>query len=248
MLLKSLSKDLPTRHDQCGMRQRDPTGDGESGMKRWIATGTAALALAATLAGAAACTATHAGAKASAPKKSAAVQAATNACEGGTYEWFNVMQTKVLTGASAAETLSKTGGKLKNKVERLYAPQTTVRATGPSPVPNAVLRSLADHIGGVVGTEAQVFAEAGRPAPAFDDDGAITVRKGGRFVQYAFATQVTADFRYSCSGGTAAIGHVTGWAGGGEGVLECSVAQPHATAVEAARLSCGVGSVAAKQA
>ncbi|MFE4448235.1 hypothetical protein [Streptomyces sp. NPDC056820] len=171
------------------------------------------------------------------------------------YEWFNVEQPRRLT---APEEFGEGGGKFKNPLQRVWTPVTSVSAKGPAVPSREVLLSLAVWIGEAENGDAAddlSFTEVGRKAADLNGSGAISTDGAGRFVNYATARAVEADFRYTCPGTvTVTTGHAKGWTAAGGGTLECGtriridgVSRADQTvAREAARLSCGPDSVAAK--
>lgn len=211
------------------------------------------FALAALLAGAVGCTGGSGDAgktsdSASAGTKGAQPAVAAKACANGTYTWTNIEKPTRLLGVSDAETLVKAGGTLKNKVRRLASVRIAVQAGTGAPAAKAVLTSLGrtigeiDSDGDVVG-----FTDVDREAPELNE-GSVAPQAAGRFVQYAAVRAVEADFRYTCSGGRTTIGHAESWTVSIDGILECSQSTGSAAAREAARISCGADSVAAKTA
>ncbi|MGW0835334.1 hypothetical protein [Streptomyces prunicolor] len=209
------------------------------------------FALAALLAGAVGCTSgsDDAGKTSdSASAKGAQPAVAGKACANGTYTWTNIEKPTRLVGVSDVETLGKGGGTLKNKVRRLATVRVGVQAGTGAPAAKAVLTSLGRKIGEVdPDDDAAAFTDVDRKAPGLND-GSSTLDTSGRFVHYASLRVVEADFRYTCPGGSTTIGHAESWIVPIDGVLECSQSTGNATAREAARLSCGADSVAAKTA
>ncbi|MFI6548960.1 hypothetical protein ACIBO9_37515 [Streptomyces prunicolor] len=210
------------------------------------------LALAALLAGAVGCTggsgdAGKTSGSATAGTKGAQAAAAGKACANGTYTWINIEKPTRLLGVSDVETLGKGGGTLKNKVRRLATVQIAVQAGTGAPAAKEILTSLGRKIGEIDsdGDYVGAFTEVGGKGPELND-GSTAPEASGRFVQYAAVRVVEADFRYTCPGGKAAIGHAESWTVPITGVLECGESTGNATAREAARLSCGADSVAAK--
>ncbi|MFH9981770.1 hypothetical protein ACH4ND_21455 [Streptomyces sp. NPDC017179] len=218
-------------------------------MRRWIAVCVAVLGVVST----GACTATHTGSKA-APQKPRP-SAAARACTNGKYQWFNVERPFRLTALTAPEELGKGGGKFKNTLQRVWTPVTSVSAKGPTVPSREVLLSLAVWIGEAENTDEAAdlsFTEVGRKAAELNEDMG-SIEGAGRFVNYAKAHAVEADFRYTCPGTMpATTGHAKGWTGEGEGTLECGTRiegvgrADQTVAREAARLSCGPDSVAAQ--
>ncbi|MFJ3505531.1 hypothetical protein [Streptomyces sp. NPDC090135] len=210
-------------------------------------TGFSACAVAALLAGAVACTNEGGGATEQATRMTGA------ACANGTYTWSDVDVRDVLTGVAEKQQLGEGGGTLTREPAPLHLPITAVTfEKGPRVDAGAVLRSLAVRVGDADAAEGDGhgFADVHRAAPGFRSE-ATSVDGAGTFVQYAWVRQVGADFQYSCSGGPAA-GHAVGWTVDGSGVLECSTpitntkAGEGKVALEAARLSCGPDSPAAR--
>ncbi|MCB8901207.1 MULTISPECIES: hypothetical protein [unclassified Streptomyces] len=211
-----------------------------------------ACAVAAVLAGTAACTSDGEGpgVKASA----APTAAADTTCKNGAYSWFNVDKRDVLTGVAEKEKVSRKGTRLTHKLATLHTPRTAVTFEQGSRAGNAkaVLRSLAVLIGEAdpddhgVSTE---FTNVRRAAPDINN-GSTTIDGVGTIVHYAWVEQVTADFRYTCGGGKPVTGRATGWVIDGSGILECSTpikdAKEGEPALTAARLSCAPDAPAAK--
>ncbi|WP_406455087.1 hypothetical protein OH768_18790 [Streptomyces sp. NBC_01622] len=211
------------------------------------------FALAALLAGAVGCTSGSgdAGKKsdsATAGTKEAQPAVADKACVNGTYTWINIEKPTRLLGVSDVETLGKGGGTLKHKVRRLATVRIAVQAGSGAPAAKEILTSLGEKTG-VIDPDSDVgaFAEVGGSGPELND-GSMAPEGAGRFVQYAAVRIVEADFRYTCPGGRTAIGHAESWNVSVDGLLECDTKTGNATAREAARLSCGADSVAAKAA
>ncbi|MEU2235034.1 hypothetical protein [Streptomyces vietnamensis] len=208
--------------------------------------GLSACAVAALLSGAVACT-SESGGTAAPP-----TQAIRTACANGTYTWFNVDTRDVLTSVAAKQKLGRKGGAVTNEQMPLHTPTTAVTfEKGPRVDAVAVLRSLGAHIGDTEAAEGDVyaFADVHRPAPKPDSNRTV-VEGPGTIVEYAFVRQVTADFQYTCGKGERAAGRAIGWTIDGSGVLECSTPIENAKAgdvgAEAARLSCGPESPAAR--
>ncbi|MFF8377931.1 hypothetical protein ACF07V_17605 [Streptomyces sp. NPDC015661] len=215
-------------------------------------TGLSACAVAALLTGTVACTSESGG---TAPRPTHAAATATptaTACAGGTYTWFNVDTREVLTGLAEKQKLGKGGGRLTHTVSPLHTPLTAVTfEKGPRVDPKATLHSLGARIGDpdAVDAEGYGFADVHRAAPKLDSKTA-TVLGAGTFVEYAYVRQVTGDFLYTCADGTRAAGRAIGWTTDGSGLLECSTPIEDMKADEAPReaalLSCGPGSAAAR--
>ncbi|MCX4987092.1 hypothetical protein [Streptomyces sp. NBC_00572] len=218
-----------------------------------------AYAVVALLTGTAACTAgggatgggaTGGGATSGgAPKK--AELAVDTACKNGTYTWFNVDERDVLTGVAEKQKLGKGGGKLTNRLSKLHTPRTAVTfEKGPRVDAEATLRSLGSHIGETdeIDNHDYGFADVHRPAP--QPATATSVSGAGTFVDFAFVRQVTADFLYTCGNSERVTGRAISWTGDGSGVVECSTStgnvKPGEPVLEAARLSCGPNSPAAR--
>lgn len=205
-----------------------------------------ACAVAAVLAGTAACTSGGDGPTAKAT--------ADTACEDGVYSWFNVDERDVLTGVAEKEKISRKGSRLTHKLTPLHTPRTAVTFEKGSRAGNAkaALRSLAVLIGETnadddgVSTE---FTNVHRSAPDLNS-GSSTIDGVGTIVQYAWVKQVTADFRYTCGDRKPVTGRATGWVNDGSGLLECSTpiknVKEGAPALAAARLSCDPDAPAAK--
>ncbi|SEB59872.1 hypothetical protein [Streptomyces sp. TLI_105] len=209
-------------------------------------TGLSACAVAALLAGTVACTNEGDGAGEQATRTTGAV------CANGTYTWSDVDVRDVLTGVTEKQQLGKGGGGLTDEPAPLHVPVTAVTfEKGPRVDAGAVLRSLAVRVGEADAAEGDGhgFADVHRPAPGFRSD-VTTVDGAGTFVEYAWVREVGADFQYSCGDGRRAAGHAVGWTVDGSGVLECSTpitnAKAGEVALEAARLSCGPDSLAAR--
>ncbi|MGW4821985.1 hypothetical protein ACWEP4_24115 [Streptomyces sp. NPDC004227] len=172
------------------------------------------------------------------------------------YEWFNVEQPRRLTALTAPEEFGKGGGEFKNHLQRVWTPVTSVSAKGPAVPSREVLLSLAMWIGLAEDADEAdnlSFTEVGRKAADLNGSRPGSTDRAGRFVNYATARAVEADFRYTCPGTvTVTTGHAKGWTGEGGGGLECGrriegIGRADRTvAREAARISCGPDSVAAK--
>lgn len=211
------------------------------------------FALAALLAGAVGCTSGSgdAGKKsdsATAGTEGAQPAVAAKACANGTYTWINIEKPTRLLGVSDVETLGKGGGTLKQKVRRLATVRIAVQAGSGAPAAKAILSSLGEETG-VTDADGDVgaFTEVGGTGPELND-GSAAPEGAGRFVQYAAVRVVEGDFGYTCPGGRTSIGHAESWTVSIDGLLECGTRTGNATAREAARLSCGADSVAAKAA
>ncbi|MEV0737409.1 hypothetical protein AB0I51_15830 [Streptomyces sp. NPDC050549] len=211
------------------------------------------FALAALLAGAVGCTSGSgdAGKKsdgATAGTKGAQPAVADRACANGTYTWTNIEKPTRLLGVSDVETLGKGGGTLKHKVRRLATVRIAVQAGSSAPAAKEILISLGKKTG-VIDSDDDVsgFTDVGGKGPELNDGGAAP-EGSGRFVQYAAVRVVEADFRYTCPGGRTTFGHAESWSVSIDGLLECDTGTGNATAREAARLSCGADSTAAKAA
>ncbi|MFB7278702.1 hypothetical protein ACFCZV_16450 [Streptomyces hydrogenans] len=198
-------------------------------------------ALAALLAGTAACTSDD-GTRPTATQRPSgpAKSPVPTACADGTFVWINVDQRDVLTGVAAAQKLGKGGGELTNPMRSLHTPRTDVATeTGPKVDAAAALRSLGRHIGGA--GEDAVFAEVGRSAPGVEGN-PTSIDGPGTIVEYAFVREVVADFRHTCPDAGASTGRATGWMVDGTGVLDCDEPvkslEDSRPAQAAARLSC----------
>ncbi|MFI1660486.1 hypothetical protein ACH4ZU_37100 [Streptomyces sp. NPDC020472] len=209
-------------------------------------SGLSACAVAALLAGAVACTSEGGGTAERTTRTTGAV------CANGTYTWSDVDVRDVLTGVAEKQQLGKGGGALTHEPAPLHVPATAVTfEKGPRVDARAVLRSLAARVGEADAAEGDdhEFTDVHRPAPDFRSD-ATSVDGAGTFVEYAWVREVGADFQYSCGDGRRAAGHAVGWTVDGSGVLECSTPVTNAKAgemaLEAARLSCGPDSPAAR--
>ncbi|GHJ92381.1 hypothetical protein SNE510_19000 [Streptomyces sp. NE5-10] len=209
----------------------------------------AVCALAALLAGTAACT-SDGDARPAATQRPAGAAKSTvaTACADGTFAWINVEQRDVLTGVAAPQRLGKGGGRLTNPMRSLHTPRTEATTeTGPKVDAAAALRSLGRHVGGA-GEDAG-FSEVGRSAPGVE--GRPTSLDGpGTIVEYAFVREVVADFRYTCPDARASTGRATGWMVDGTGLLDCDEPvrslEDSRPARAAARLSCRPDAPAAK--
>ena len=225
-------------------------------MRRWIAVCVAALAVVSTGACTATYTTTHS--ESEGPPQKPKQSEAAKACAHGTYQWFNVERPIRLTALTTPEELGEGGGKFKNALQRVWTPVTSVSMEGPAVPSREVLLSLAVWIGEAEKTDEAAdlsFTEVGRKPKDLKRAGAVSVDGAGRFVRYAEVRAVEADFRYTCPGAaTVTTGHAKGWTVEGGGTLECGTRiraegagrAPRTAAREAARLSCGPGSVAAK--
>lgn len=207
-----------------------------------------ACAVAALLAGTAACTSGGDG------RSGAATAALDTTCKNGRYEWFNVDQRDVLTGVAEKETLGKGGGVLTHKPRVLRTPSVAVtfekgrRAAAAEA--KAALLSLGTRIGEADANGGDTsFADIHRPSP-MSARNRTEVLGAGTFVGYSWVEQVTADFRYTCGTDRPVAGRATSWTIDGSGVLACDETIPDAReddpARAAARLSCGPDAPAAK--
>ncbi|MFE1550188.1 hypothetical protein [Streptomyces sp. NPDC058718] len=205
-----------------------------------------ACAVAALLAGTAACTSEGDGAADKAGPTTGA------ACENGTYTWSNVNKKDILTGVSEKQEIGKGGGALTAALKPLHTPRTAVTFAKGAPAGDAeaALLSLGVRIGEVspddVGTSNE-FAHVGRDAP--NPVNRTSVTAAGTFVDYAWVREVTGDFRYACGTDKPVTGRAVGWTVDGSGVLECSepvVETGEKHAMEAALLACGPDAAAAK--
>ncbi|NEC87544.1 hypothetical protein [Streptomyces sp. SID12501] len=217
--------------------------------------------LAALLAGAVGCSSGSGDAakksdSATAGAKGAPAAAADTACANGTYTWFNIEKPTRLLGVTDVETLGKGGGELKKKLKRLATVEISVQAGSGAPAADEVLFSLGKKIGEIdsdaaslkdAGGESWRFTEVGGKGPELND-GSAAPYGSGRFVMYAAVRVVEADFRHSCPGGRTSTGHAESWTTSIDGLLECGTKDGSATVREAARLSCGADSAAAKAA
>ncbi|MBT2398119.1 hypothetical protein [Streptomyces sp. ISL-100] len=214
-----------------------------------------ACAVAALLAGTAACTSDggEPTGKGSRAADAAPVSAGTTACEDGTYAWFNLDKRDVLTGVAEKQKLGKGGGKLTHKLAPLHTPRVAVTfEKGARVDAEAALRSLGVHIGDTNAADnddGYAFADVRRSAPDLNAD-STSVDGAGTYVNFAWVRQVTADFQYSCGDGERVAGRATSWIVDGSGVVECSepIGNPKVgrPALTAARLSCGPDAPAAK--
>ncbi|MFI7503906.1 hypothetical protein ACIBVL_36580 [Streptomyces sp. NPDC049687] len=229
--------------------------------RRSWAAGVAAVALAA---GPTACTGGSdddgAGGKTGARRASAGPVAEKQACTDGTYTWTGIGETKRLTGVTEPESLGKGGGRLTYRLARVYTPHQSVEGHGPALSSAEVLFSLGKKAG-LIESDAttaaeddseDAFTDVNRKAPELNENGTDSVDGAGRFVRYAFTTEVAGDFRYSCADGTAVLGHAVGWKADGGGILDCDHSieglsgDDVSLARSAARLVCDAGSVATK--
>ncbi|ALO10255.1 hypothetical protein AQF52_4661 [Streptomyces venezuelae] len=208
-----------------------------------------ACAVAALLAGTAACTS-------GTDERSAAATAALNAaCKNGRYEWFNVDKRDVLTSVAEKETLGKGGGALTNRPMALHTPRVAVTfdkgTRAGAAQSKAALLSLGARIGETEKLEGieYEFANVNRPSPV-PDKNHTEVLGAGTFVDYTWVEQVTADFRYTCGTDRPVAGRATSWTIDGSGVLECSESIAEASerdpVRQAAVLSCGPDAPASK--
>ncbi|WP_338896273.1 hypothetical protein WBG99_11710 [Streptomyces sp. TG1A-60] len=189
-------------------------------------------------------------------KESPSVRVA-KACEGGTFTWSNVEQPTRLTGVSRAERQGDGGGKLTSKLRRLYTPEVSVQAEGPSLDSADVLFSLGKEIGYIdpgarsldEDSVESAFVTVGLKAPVLNDGSlSLSADSAGEYVGYAYVKEAAGDFRYSCPGGEATTGHAKSWKVDGEGGLKCDEAAGSDAARQAALLSCAKDSAAAKDA
>ncbi|WP_055600147.1 hypothetical protein [Streptomyces aureus] len=208
-----------------------------------------ACAVAALLAGTAACTSGSGGGS------GATTAALDAACKNGTYEWFNIDRRDVLTSVAAKEKLGKGGGVLTNRPMVLHRPRVAVTldkgARAGAARTEAALLSLGARIGETAldGATEYAFADVDRPSPS-NYRNRTEVLGAGTFVDYSWVNQVTADFRYTCGTDKPVAGRATSWTIDGSGVLECGETIPDAReddpARAAARLSCGPDAPASK--
>ncbi|MFF3838048.1 hypothetical protein [Streptomyces sp. NPDC001930] len=210
-----------------------------------------ACAVAALMAGTAACTSDGDGPP---TKAAAATPAAGTTCKGGTYSWFNVDKRDVLTGVAEKEKVSRKGARLTHKLAPLHTPRTAVTFEKGSREGDAkaALRSLAVLIGEAKADDpgaSRAFSDVRRPAPDINS-GSTSIDGVGTIVQYAWVEQVTADFRYVCGSGKPVTGRATSWVIDGTGLVSCSTpikdAKEGEPALTAARLSCDPGAPASK--
>ncbi|MER5709913.1 hypothetical protein AB0B13_07780 [Streptomyces sp. NPDC042898] len=204
-----------------------------------------ACAVAALLAGTAACTSDGDGPADKAGPTTAA------ACKNGTYTWFNVDKKDVLTGISEKQKIGKGGGDLATTLKPLHTPRTAVTfEKGARGDAKAALLSLGRRVGEVSAEDDGVsheFANVRRQVPSLVSHTRVTV--AGSFVDYAWVEEVTGDFRYTCGTEKPVTGRAVGWTIDGGGVLECSepvVEERERHAMEAALLACGPDAPAAK--
>ncbi|MFE5591012.1 hypothetical protein [Streptomyces sp. NPDC056549] len=211
--------------------------------------GLSVCGVAVLLAGAVACT-DEGGA---APARTTKATGATGApCANGTYTWFNVDKRDVLTGVAAKQKLGKGGGTLTNRIEPLHTPLTAVTfEKGPRADVKATLRSLGARIGDSDAALGDVydFADVHRAVPRNEPNSTV-VEGPGEIVEYTWVREITGDFRYTCGSGEPAVGRAVGWDTDGSGILECSTSvpkmKPGQPLLEAARMSCGPDSPAAR--
>ncbi|SNS94838.1 hypothetical protein SAMN05216252_11133 [Actinacidiphila glaucinigra] len=179
------------------------------------------------------------------------------ACRNGTYQWFNVERPIRLSALSEVQTLGKGGGKFtKAPKHRVSWPETAVSAHGPAVPRRDVLFSLAKLVGEAQESDTgadMAFTDVGREPDDPNQSRAVSTAGAGRYVMYDEAHIVEADFQYTCPRSPAVtIGHAKSWTMEGAGILECgtpidSGGQAHlAVAREAARISCGPESLAAR--
>ncbi|WLW52432.1 hypothetical protein [Streptomyces sp. YU58] len=219
-------------------------------------TGAAGLAAVALLAGLTACTGDK-GKRDSRSSGKGDKAAVVNACADGTFTWSGVKKTDRLTGVSEVESLGKGGGKLTKKLERVYTPRPSVKATGPAVSSAEVLFSLGKKIGEIE-TDARTLAAADGETWSFTDvhvkapdinDGSTEPDGAGHFVHFAGVREVTGDFSYACPGGRTTTGHARTWQVDITGVLACDESVGDSDlAVQAARRSCEEGSPATRDA
>ncbi|MFC9705186.1 hypothetical protein ACFTWD_31335 [Streptomyces sp. NPDC056943] len=172
------------------------------------------------------------------------------ACKNGTYTWSDVSKKDILTGVSEKQKIGK-GGALTAPRKPLHTPRTAVTfEKGVRGDAKAALLSLGVRIGEVSpddsGTSHE-FAHVGRAAP--NPVNRISVTAAGTFVDYAWVREVTGDFRYACGTEKPVTGRAVSWVIDGSGVLECSepvVETGEKHAMEASLLACGPDAPAAK--
>ncbi|MGW0822217.1 hypothetical protein [Streptomyces sp. NPDC002845] len=191
-----------------------------------------------------------------------ATQAAVRAeaCKGGTFTWFNIDQSERLTGVAKAERVGKGGGKLTNRLQRVYTPEVSVKADGPSVPTREVLLSLGMETG-VIDADEDIdsvsdmsFLDADQKAPELNDEPeSVTLHAAAEFVRYAGVKVVEGDFHYSCPDGEITVGHARSWQVDTAGTAVCTEDPGPGLAVgrrayEAVRFACDEDSVAAKAA
>ncbi|PAZ11627.1 hypothetical protein CLM62_33980 [Streptomyces sp. SA15] len=183
--------------------------------------------------------------------------AVAKACADGTYAWSGVKKTDKLTGVSGVESLGDGGGKLTERLERVYTPQPSVRTSGPAVSAAEVLFSLGKKIGEIE-SEARTLAEADGDTWSFTDvhveapainDGKTEVDGAGEFVRFAGVREVAGDFSYVCPGGKTTTGHARTWQVDITGIADCDESVGDSDlAREAARRACEEGSPATRDA
>ncbi|MFE5710569.1 hypothetical protein ACFQ7J_07045 [Streptomyces sp. NPDC056501] len=205
-----------------------------------------ACAVAALLAGTAACTSKDDGPADKAGPTTGA------ACENGTYTWSNVNKKDILTGVSEKQKIGKGGGDITAPLKPLHTPRTAVTfEKGVRGDAKAALLSLGVRIGEVSADDSGTsheFAHVGRNAPSLARNRSSTTA-AGTFVGYDWVREVTGDFRYACGTEKPVTGRAVSWTIDGSGVLECSepvVETGEKHAMEASLLACGPDAPASK--
>ncbi|GHE32838.1 hypothetical protein [Streptomyces capitiformicae] len=186
-------------------------------------------------------------------------KAAVKACADGTFTWTGVKKTEKLTGVSQIESVGAGGGKLTERLERVYTPRPSVETTGPAISSGEVLFSLGKKIGEIQ-SDARTLAEAEAEGDtsSFTDvnvkapdinDGSTEVDGAGEFVEFAGVREVAGDFSYACPDGKTTTGHARTWQIDITGVLQCDEEVDGSDlALQAARHSCEEGSAATESA
>ncbi|MFF3767848.1 hypothetical protein ACFYYR_27725 [Streptomyces sp. NPDC001922] len=217
----------------------------------WIAAAVAVL----VAAGTAGCSAenddkparTEAAAKRPAPAPPAR-RAVEQACQDGTYRWFNAAQRSVVTDLSPTQQYRKGREISSERNVELVRFTPTVAARGPALPSDLVIQALAQRLkaDGLAGDGME-----GSPASSRDDGsstGTWSASRSGRYLTARSVRLVEADFTYTCRGtgrsGTTS-GHVLTWRSGADlDVVRCA-AKPGkkrpAWLREAARLGCREG-------
>ncbi|MFJ4902332.1 hypothetical protein [Streptomyces sp. NPDC088727] len=228
-------------------------------MKRTRAFTTVAAALVAgLLAGASGCTSTSDGPARSGMPKTAEPSAKTGterisapdnqACEGGTYTWFNLQRHSVLNGVTKAQRVTAKPARMTEPMQRLRTDQASFQSDGPTLDSKDVFLALSVHLGfAEKGDDADGGAGLGEPGEyaAVDEGGGEVSGRVARLVNFSSVSLVETDFRYTCPGVAASqptTGHVVTWTGEGGGTIDCAMSLPKrasAAAHEAVRLSCG---------
>ncbi|RPF36007.1 hypothetical protein [Streptomyces sp. TLI_185] len=182
--------------------------------------------------------------------------AVPKACANGTFTWSGVKKADRLTGVSAPEHSGGRTIRTTNLIEPVYTPKPVVRTEGPALSSAEILFSLGKKIG-EIDSDAATLADVNGDTWAFTDvhqkapdlhNRLSKVSGPGETVQYAGVREWEGDFRYTCSGGRATTGHARNWTVDMQGVLSCDESVDNRMARQAARLSCGAGSPATRNA